>query len=111
HRPRIDVRAAWTEDGDILVEWTPRHAADFRSIVDRELAHFHGIADAVSHAQQENRAALHIVHAHIAWYDELIRGLRDHLDVVRASRIVPFRSFDIDIEDGPFCCSETERRD
>lgn len=100
--PRILVKAEWAESGDLRIFWLPHEASDFRKIPDGEFATFEGLDIAIQHAQKEIRAALLMVHAYVAKYDELLRGLRNDLTVVHASRIVAFYSIDIDIEDGPF---------
>lgn len=99
--PRIHLWADWTGRGNIRVYWTPEDEADFVRMPDIELARFTGLKAAVNHAQLDNRAAYYIVYAHMARYDELVRGLRAHVEVMSASRIVPLWQFDVDIEGRP----------
>ncbi|MDQ6433638.1 hypothetical protein RB623_06190 [Mesorhizobium sp. LHD-90] len=99
----ICVHADWNGISNIKVSWTTL-GDDGPKLPDdrRELLWYRRFKQALDEAQLGFRGGLFVAYAHIARYNQLLNDIRSAgVTIIRASRIMPFWEFNVDIQQAP----------
>lgn len=97
---QVCVHAVWNGMSNIKVSWAIL-GEDGPKLPDerRELLWYRRFKQTIDEAQMDSQGGLFLVFAHIARYNHLLNDIRAAgIKIIRASRIVPFYEFNVDIQ-------------
>jgi hypothetical protein len=102
-RPEVCIHATWNGVSNVKVSWAML-GDDGPKLPDerRALLWFRRFKQAIDEAQMDCQGGLFVVYAHIARYNQLLNDIRAAgIQIIRASRILPFWEFNVDIQQAP----------